>query len=172
MSYTTINRTDTLTTEYDVEPGYVVACIGSWAGAEAGTLWELHRIKVEQPCKGDGFGRIVMEGDPELSYYGYKLKRDGTRLSAVPHLLFWIHSVVEATESHLAATNPEKTVRAGAGYREKRGDELVAGDVLALPFGKTATITEVKVGREYVTLRYDGLPKSRVGRYEPVMVQS
>ena len=48
---------------------------------------------------------------------------------------------------------------------------LQKGDVLALPFGKTATIsTDPKVGTKFVLFRTEHGP-TRVGRYEEVMVE-
>lgn len=38
--------------------------------------------------------------------------------------------------------------------RSVENEKLEPGMVLALPFGKTATITEVKVGRLFVSARY------------------
>lgn len=56
------------------------------------------------------------------------------------------------------------------GTRSVRATELKADDVLALPFGKTATITEVKVGRDFVHLRLAGLPKTRVSVFSTQFV--
>lgn len=49
--------------------------------------------------------------------------------------------------------------------------DLQPGDVLALPFGYTATVTDVKVGTKFVNLRLAEYPKTRVGRYDTVQVE-
>lgn len=50
--------------------------------------------------------------------------------------------------------------------------DLKPGMVMVLPFKRTATITDVKVGRDYVTLRLRDLPKTRIGKYEEVFVET
>lgn len=52
-----------------------------------------------------------------------------------------------------------------------RATLLNVGDVLALPFGKTATVTNVKVGRKFVNLKLAEYPATRVGLYEEVLIQ-
>ena len=49
--------------------------------------------------------------------------------------------------------------------------DLSEGDTLLLPFGKTATITSVKVGRQFVNFRTQFGP-SRVGIDEWVNVEA
>jgi len=55
--------------------------------------------------------------------------------------------------------------------REKPGKELVVGDVLALPFNKRATITDVKVGTKFVNLRLAEYPPTRVGINELILLE-
>jgi hypothetical protein len=43
--------------------------------------------------------------------------------------------------------------------------------VMALPFKRSAKITGVKVGSKYVNLTLADLPKTRVGRYDEVLIE-
>lgn len=54
--------------------------------------------------------------------------------------------------------------------RSVANKKLKPGMVLALPFGKTATITEVKIGRQYVTFKTEH-GKSRVGVHGDSMIE-
>jgi hypothetical protein len=53
----------------------------------------------------------------------------------------------------------------------KVATDLVAGDVIALPFNKCAEITGVHVGRLYVNLVLAGGRKTRYGLYEEVLIE-
>ena len=46
--------------------------------------------------------------------------------------------------------------------RLKQARFVLPGDVILLPFEQTATVTEVSIGRRYVTFKYQEYPKSRV----------
>lgn len=48
--------------------------------------------------------------------------------------------------------------------------DLFVGAVLALPMGRTATVTEVKVGRLYVNFKTEYGP-SRVERHSEVLIE-
>lgn len=54
--------------------------------------------------------------------------------------------------------------------RMVKATDLKPGDVLALPMGKTATITEVSIGTKFVTMKTNEYPTARAGRYDEVMV--
>ena len=43
---------------------------------------------------------------------------------------------------------------------------LKPGYKMTLPFGRTATITAVKVGTKYVTLTLEGLPQTRINKLD------
>lgn len=95
MSDYRIKSTDTTTVvRDDIEPGYAVICDATFAGRERGTVWELHRI--ERTTTDDG--------REDFAVYGFKLTKKGTRLSAVPHLLWWLHDDEDVLASHNAST--------------------------------------------------------------------
>jgi hypothetical protein len=50
--------------------------------------------------------------------------------------------------------------------------DLKAGDVLALPMGRTATVSKVmKVGTQFVTFSTTEYGTSRVGRHDEVLLE-
>jgi hypothetical protein len=55
--------------------------------------------------------------------------------------------------------------------RSVKAEELKPGMKLALPMGKTATITEAKVGTRFVNLRTAEYGKSRVERYSEQLIE-
>lgn len=48
--------------------------------------------------------------------------------------------------------------------------KLKAGDVLALPFGRTATITSVAIGHKYVSITTSEYPVARILRHDESLV--
>lgn len=57
--------------------------------------------------------------------------------------------------------------------KSKKAKDLEPGDVLALPFGKRATVATVDVGRRFVNLRYceEDTPTGRIERGQEVMLE-
>lgn len=49
--------------------------------------------------------------------------------------------------------------------------DLKPGNVLALPFGKTATITGVRIGWQYMNLKLADLPPTRIGKFDEVLIE-
>lgn len=56
-------------------------------------------------------------------------------------------------------------------FKEIPATELSVGDVLALPFKRTATISEVSVGLRFVNFRTEH-GKGRIDKYETVLVET
>jgi hypothetical protein len=56
--------------------------------------------------------------------------------------------------------------------RTKIASDLEPGDVLALPFNRRATITEVRLGRRYANLKFREYPPSRVQLTEEVLLEA
>lgn len=54
--------------------------------------------------------------------------------------------------------------------RSVLAEDLRIGDVLALPFGRSATVETVMVGRTYVTVRTEH-GASRLDRHEEIMLE-
>lgn len=54
--------------------------------------------------------------------------------------------------------------------KEIHAKDLKPGDVLVLPFGKTATIQTAKVGRKFTTIRTEH-GTSRIENYGPALVR-
>jgi hypothetical protein len=56
--------------------------------------------------------------------------------------------------------------------REVEAKDLAPGDIVALPFKKTATVKEVKVGRQFVTVSWvDPYMDSRYEIHQAVMLE-